>query len=94
MDMLHWPALKKDFSKGQRFIEWYMIYILCRIQKYHSLCLVFKMCLNTLQQVVYNNNADSKVCGLYLSQLIVGTWCLVKHIMLYEYLTKVYHSTC
>ena len=54
--------------------------------------LVFKMFQN-ISQVVHNNNTYSKACGLYLSQLIVGVSCLVKHIMLYVYLTKVYRST-
>ena len=49
--------------------------------------LVFKMRLNTSQQIVHNNNTYSKVCGLYLSQLIMSAW------LLYVYLTKVYNPT-
>ena len=43
--------------------------------------LIFKICLNTLQQLVHNNHPYSKACGLYFSQIIVNAW----------YLTTVYH---
>ena len=46
----------------------------------------FKMCLNTSQVV-------PKTYELQLSQLIVGAWCLVEHLMLYVYLFTVYQPT-
>ena len=39
--------------------------------------LAFKICMNTSQQTIHNDNTYSKACGLYLSQLNVGARCLV-----------------
>ena len=68
---LNWPALKNFFPKvsglQSPFYAEFENTIYCVWSGQ-----VFKMYLNTSQQVVHNNNIYSKARGLYLSQLIEG----------------------